>query len=170
MMAVGCGAAVSVSIRLPRTLVERLSRVAEAREASIEELVVEKLSEELDPRSRAEVYWEMAEEYLREARGELCRGNLKQASEKIWGATALAVKALAYEREGKRLASHGELWEYIDKLIEETGDEELGDLWRTAMAMHVNFYENWAPRGEVERSLKRVETLVNKLRKLRPSR
>ncbi len=26
------------------------------------------------------------------------------------GAAALAVKALAYEREGERLSSHGELW------------------------------------------------------------
>ena len=49
----------------------------------IEELLVEKLSEGLDLRSRAEVYWEMAEECLREAREELRRGNLKQASEKI---------------------------------------------------------------------------------------
>ncbi len=84
-----------------------------------------------------------------------------------WGATALAVKTIAYEREGRRLASHGELWEYVDRLIEETGDEELGDLWRTATAMRVNFYENWAPQREVRRSLKRVEAFLEKLRKLR---
>ena len=85
----------------------------------------------------------------------------------MWGAAALAVKALAYERERRRLASHRELWEYIDKLVKETGDEGLGDLWRTATAMHVNFYEGWAPRGEVERSLKRVEALLGRLGKLR---
>ena len=55
----------------------------------------------------------------------------------------------------------------MDKLVEETGDEELGDLWRTTTAMHVNFYEDWAPRKEVERSLRRVEALLEKLERLR---
>ena len=157
----------SVSIKLPRVLLEKLRKTSEARGVSVEELIIDKLSEEVDPESRAEAYWEMAEEYLREAEGELRRGDFRQASEKVWGAAALAVKAIAYEREGRRLASHGELWEYVDRLIEETGDEELGDLWRTATAMHVNFYENWAPQREVERSLKRAEAFLEKLRKLR---
>ncbi len=156
----------SVSIKLPRALVERLRKISEAHGVSIVELIIDKLSEEMDPEGRAEAYWEMAEEYLREAGEELYRGDLKQASEKIWGAAALAVKALAYEREGERLSSHGELWGYIDKLVRETGDEELGDLWRTATAMHTNFYEGWAPKGEVERSLKRIERFIQKLRKL----
>ena len=31
------------------------------------------------------------------------------------------MKAYAYWREGKRLASHGELWRYVDVLTEELG-------------------------------------------------
>ena len=157
---------VGVSIRLPRVLMEKLRKASEALGVSVEELVVDKLLEGVDPDSRAEAYWEMAGEYLVEARRELGRGNYRQASEKLWGAAALAVKALAYEREGKRLASHGDMWRYVDKVVEETGDEELGDLWRTATAMHVNFYEGWAPKGEVERSLRKIEAFIEKLRKL----
>ncbi len=41
---------------------------------SIVELIIDKLSEEVDPEGRAEAYWEMAEEYLREAGEELYRG------------------------------------------------------------------------------------------------
>lgn len=143
-------------------LVEKLRRLSEERGVSVEELVIDKLLEEVDPENRGEVHWEMAREYLREAREELDRGDYRQANEKIWGAAVLAVKALAYERGRKRLTSHGELWRYVDELIRETGDEELGDLWRTATAMHINFYENWAPKGEVERSLRRVEALLGK--------
>ncbi len=47
------------------------------------------------------------------------KGDVQQAAEKLWGAAALAVKAYASWREGKRLASHRELWEYSKKLINE---------------------------------------------------
>ena len=154
------------TVTLPKTLIERLKKLSEASGASIEEVIIDKLSEEIDPEERANTYWEMAEEYLSQADKELQSGNLKQASEKIWGAAALAVKAVAYSREGIRLRSHGELWEYIDRLIQETGQEDLGTLWRTATAMHVNFYENWAPKGEIQRSLKSIEKLLQTLKKL----
>jgi hypothetical protein len=45
------------------------------------------------------------------------------------------------------LASHRELWEYVSKAVEEAGDEEPGSLWRTALSIHVNSYEEWAPEG-----------------------
>ncbi|MDK6027916.1 PaREP1 family protein [Ignisphaera sp. 4213-co] len=112
------------------------------------------------------MYWDMAEEYLRRAKEDFSKGDFKQASEKILGVTALAVKAVAYMRSGSRLKSHGELWEYVNKLVIETSDEKLGRLWRTAISMHVNFYKNWASREEVERSLKDVEKFLEKLKKL----
>jgi len=39
----------------------------------------------------------------------------------VWSAVALAVKAYALWREGKRLSSHSELWGYKRKLKEELG-------------------------------------------------
>ena len=84
----------------------------------------------------------MAEEYLKQADEELKKGDLKQASKKIWGAAALGVKAPAYARDSERLKSQGDLRSYIDKLVKEAEDEELGDLWRTATSTHLNLYEN----------------------------
>ena len=43
----------SISVKLPRVLVERLRRVSEALGVSVEELVIDKLAEEVDPESRA---------------------------------------------------------------------------------------------------------------------
>jgi hypothetical protein len=60
------------------------------------------------------------------------------------------------------LRSHGELWEYVNRLVAETRDDGLGRLWRTAASMHVNFYEDWAPREEVERSLRKYREIPKK--------
>ena len=152
---------------LPKSVFERFRRLAEAEGVQVEELIVERLVGDLDPKTRVEVYWEMGETYLRQAEEELAKDDLKQASEKIWGSAALAVKAVAYAREGRRLTSHRELWEYVNKLIKETGDEKLGSLWRTALSMHINFYEGWAPKEEVERALKNIANLLEKLKKFK---
>ncbi|MEB3859850.1 MAG: hypothetical protein LRS43_01415 [Desulfurococcales archaeon] len=84
--------------------------------------MLELVTQGLDPKDRAVEYVGTAEELLREARAELGRGNIRQAAEKAWGAAALVVKAYTYWREGKRLASHGELWELSGRLSEELGE------------------------------------------------
>jgi len=47
-------------VKLPRALVDRLRERLEAWGVTLEELVIDKLSEEIDPEARAESYWEMA--------------------------------------------------------------------------------------------------------------
>lgn len=155
----------SAKIALPRSILEKLKSMAEAEGVQVEELIIEKLVNDLNLEAKVKAYWEMSEAYLQQAEDELARGNLRQASEKLWGSAALAVKAVAHEKERRRLTSHGELWEYVNKLIGETGDSKLGSLWRSALSMHVNFYEGWAPKEEVERALRDVDELLRKLRK-----
>jgi len=76
----------------------------------------------------------------------------------------LAVKAMAFWREGRRLTSHGELWAYVRKLVDESGDRELGRLWRSAVSMHVNFYEGWATLEAVRDALEDARELLERLR------
>ena len=78
----------------------------------LEEYLVELATRDLDPLERAREYAEAARELLKQAREDLKKGNVRQAAEKAWGAAALAVKAYAAWKEGRRLASHGELWRY----------------------------------------------------------
>ena len=61
-------------------------------------------------------YLDQAKQFLKQAEEELNKGDYRQAAEKVWGVTALAIKAHALAKEGKRLVSHGELWEYKRKL------------------------------------------------------
>jgi len=93
---------------LPKSILEKFRRLAEAEGIQVEELIVEKLVSDLDPEVRVEAYWEMSRTYFKQAEEELAEGDLKQASEKLWGSAALAVKAAAYGREGRRLTGHGE--------------------------------------------------------------
>ena len=94
-------------------------------------------------------YVEAAEDLLEKARGELERGNTRQAAEKLWGAAALAVKAYAYLKEGNRLTSHGELWEYMRLMAREFGRWVRG-AWMYANGMHTCFYEGWCDKEDVD--------------------
>ncbi|NPA96892.1 MAG: hypothetical protein GXO32_04770, partial [Crenarchaeota archaeon] len=60
--------------------------VEEARKLglSVDEYLVELLSQGLDPRERAVEYIEVSKDLLEEARRELERGNVRQAAEKLW--------------------------------------------------------------------------------------
>ncbi|MEB2836291.1 MAG: PaREP1 family protein [Desulfurococcales archaeon] len=155
-------------IRLPRAIAERLKREARRQGISLEEYLVELLAGDLDPRERAREYIEAARGLLEEARGELEKGNTRQAAEKAWSAAALAVKAYAAWIEGKRLTSHGELWEYKRRLEKELG-EWVSDAWAQATAMHVCFYEAWCAGQDVEEALKRIEKLVEEVGKRIPA-
>jgi hypothetical protein len=86
-------------------------------------------------------------------------GNVRQAAEKVWAAAVLAVKAYALWRDGKRLTSHRELWEYRRRLESEIG-EWVYDAWMAANGMHTYFYEGWCAREDVEAALERVKRLV----------
>ena len=149
----------SAVVRVPRSVAERLRREAGRAGVSLEEYVLELLMRDADPREQAQGYLEAAEELLVEARKELGRGDLRQAAEKVWGAAALALKAYATWKEGRRLSSHSELWEYKRVLEGELGGW-VSDAWAQATAMHVCFYEGWCTSEDVEEALARVERLV----------
>jgi len=140
----------------------RIWEEAERLGVTPDEYLLELVTQGLDPRGRAVEYVEAAEELLEEAREELQKNNVRQAAEKVWGAAALAVKAYAYWRDGKRLTSHGELWEYKRRLIRELG-EWVGDAWARATEMHVCFYEGWCSGEDVEASMKHVRKLVREV-------
>ena len=145
-------------------LARRIRREAEKLGVTIDEYVVELLSQGLDPRDKAVEYIEVAEDLLEEARGELGKGDVRQAAEKLWGAVALSIKAYAYWKEGKRLTSHGELWRYIDIMAKEIGDW-VRDAFHAGHAMHICFYDGWCTDESVKASLNRVEKLVREIEK-----
>lgn len=157
-------------IILPKRLGDKLREKAEEIGYLPEELGLElvrnSLNEELDPEDLAEHYQALSEKYLKDAKELLSKGDRVQTSEKLWGATALAIKTVAAKR-GLKLRKHGSLWEFIDKLSEESGDEDLITLFNGANALHRNFYENEMTQRAVEITAKNIEKLIAKLKQMK---
>ena len=91
--------------------------------------------------SEANKYTELSRWCLCEADNYLRRRNNMQASEKGWGATAHALKAIAEER-GWNHNSHGLIVDIAKQVADEQGRADLLLLFGVAQALHVNFYEN----------------------------
>jgi hypothetical protein len=150
-------------------VVRRLREEGERRGVSAEEVALEALlrglNEEADPVERAELYAALSEKYLREANELLAKGDYVQAPEKLWGAAALMVKAVAASR-GVPIASRGELFSFVRALGEEEGDPELRRLFSVAGTLHQNLYEGWLSGDVVREYAEDVKQLVAELKRL----
>lgn len=107
-------------------------------------------------------YHEASRHLLAQARAELAAGDLRQASEKGWGAAAQIVKAVANSR-GWQHRGHSLLFDAVDDLRVETGDPDVQRLFDVANALHMNFYEDWRGAGNVGRALDDVERFLDKM-------
>lgn len=157
-----------ITLELPEKVVEKLNELSKSSGKSLEELVAEAIleyAEITDPGVKAELHLKLCEKYLQEAENLLNKGDYVQASEKAWGAASQVVKAVAAKR-GIELRSHGDLWKFVTKLVEETGDVELRRLWYVASGLHVNFYEAWATPEMVRGGVEDVKRFVEKLKKI----
>jgi len=154
-----------MGITIPESIAKRIREAAERLGVTLEEYILDLVTRDLDPEERVREYIKAAHNLIAEAREELEKGDLRQASEKIWGACALAVKAHALARKGLRLESHRDLWLYKNEMAKELGDW-VRAVFRQADSMHKNFYEGLATREDVEDSLKEVEKLVTAINKL----
>ena len=109
-----------------------------------------------------EKYRASSRHLLAQARSELDAGDVRQASEKGWGAAAQIVKAIAEQRGWTHLG-HAQLFDAVTTLAQEAGDDDIDRLFELASALHTNFYEDWYGAGRVERGLNDVEQLLDKL-------
>ena len=90
--------------------------------------------------TRANYHSDTANEFLVKARAHLADGDLLQASEKGWGAAAQMVKAVADTR-GWEHKTHADLYHVVDLVAKELSDSRVQILFRSASALHQNFYE-----------------------------
>lgn len=110
-------------------------------------------------------YVERSAHYLSQASEEFARGDLLQASEKGWGATAQMVKAVAEER-GWEHRRHAQLIGVVRRVVEETGDQTLWLSFGAAGDLHTNFYESVMGASDVAYHLEQVTQFVDKVRGL----
>lgn len=116
-------------------------------------------------RSRQAEYERLNGKYLREAEELITKKDYPQASEKLWGAYAEMVKAVAAKR-GVGLGTHRSIAEFVEKLEDEHPEWKLTDGLAHAERLHVNFYEDHLPGEQVKRSAQAIRGFVEKLRGL----
>ena len=110
-------------------------------------------------------YLVASQEFMGKAYQYLAENDLRQASEKGWGAAAEIVKAVAAER-GWPHDTHRLLYDAIHNLERETEDNQLFSLFQMASGLHINFYENWLHPENIRLSLRDVQQLISKLEPL----
>ena len=112
--------------------------------------------------TRVGYHADTASEFLSKSHTYLTGGDLLQASEKGWGATARMVKAVA-ETRGWRHSTHGDLHRTVNRLAEESPDQQLRSLFLSANALDQNSYEGWMTEEDVAVGLRAVEEIVGRL-------
>ncbi len=112
-------------------------------------------------------YREQSRVFLAQAWEEFERGDLRQASEKGWGAASQIVKAAADAR-GWEHNNHNLLFRVVRGLVQETGDPEILRMFAVAGELHSNFYDELYAAVDVEMRLREVMLLVEKVDALLP--
>jgi hypothetical protein len=114
-------------------------------------------------------YREQSHIYLTQAREEFARDDLRQASEKAWGAASQIIKGAA-EQYGWQHISHRHLLEAASLLREQTGDQDLSLLFRSAQALHTHFYEGNLNPDEVAECVDDTARFIDKVEALLSAR
>ena len=105
---------------------------------------------------------EISHNFLRQAREELAKEDLLQASNKVWGAAAYAIKAVAEKRRWFNDADW-KLWEAVSVVTEEEGDHSILAGYSAARQAHYDFYHHEFNAIDVRQVLEITEGMVAKL-------
>ena len=108
----------------------------------------------------AQTYQTASRHLLAQAHEELAAGDTRQASQKGWTAAAQIVKSVAAQR-GWEHRNHAALFDAISRLVAETGDDDIRDLFHIAVSLEANFYENWDNAANVAGSLLDMERFLD---------
>lgn len=116
--------------------------------------------------STSERYRSASQTLYDQATVELEAGDLRQASEKFWGAAAQAMKALA-ERKGWRHRSHRHFHENLDLLTDDPSHADIVRWFGMAESLHINFYEDRASAETIRIHAGEIRQLIDRLEQIR---
>ena len=87
--------------------------------------------------------------FLDDAEREFAAGDVRQASEKLWGAATDAITAVALER-GWKHASHRDMKNAVQRLAVEQDDPLLHAQFAAVEKFHINFFHDALEDHEIE--------------------
>ena len=112
--------------------------------------------------SPPERYEEISRHLLEQAQEELNRGDILQASDKVWGATAHAVKAVC-QRMGWNHHAHNYLSAAANYVASGLGRFDLMEAFGFLEAMHANYYEHQKEADQVRLEVNRASFFVREI-------
>ena len=112
--------------------------------------------------SPPERYAAISQHLLRQAQTELAKGDLLQASEKAWGATAHAIKS-ACQRLGWNHHAHDHLRLAASYLATELGRDDLRVAFGYLDGIHINYYEHRMEADDVRTQVDRAAYFTTEL-------
>jgi len=144
-----------------------IEEVAEASGWSVDDVIEELKSLDVDPPERVERYRSLSESYYREAFIHREKGDTRQAGEKMWGAVTALVKLYAAAKG--IFISHwglGKLYSFIENNVEAEYRDLFADLLNEAFVLHAHFYEAHLGSTAFERQWGKVVELVEKAKEI----
>lgn len=126
--------------------------------------------------SRTQEYAAASYELIGKARSYMEAGDLRQASEKGWGAAAQMVKAVAenWRDHGVTHGRHQDLRALVAGLTTADRESDLFLSFEAAQDLHENFYENnvsaYIVDLNLEQAAKFIDRMTPRLRRPRPPR
>ena len=109
--------------------------------------------------SPPERYEEISRHLLEQAQEELDKGDILQASDKVWGATAHAVKAVC-QRMGWNHHAHNHIRAAANYIASGLGRKDLMEAYGFLDAMHGNYYEHQKEADEVGLEINRAAFFI----------
>ena len=106
--------------------------------------------------------FQTAQDFLAASDSEFVAGDILQGSEKLWGAAAHAVMAVAQQR-GWRFGDHRSLQAAANRLADELHEPRLAEQFSLAQKFHANFYHDFMQDYEIERDRPSVHLFVNRV-------
>ena len=116
--------------------------------------------------SPPERYEEISRHLLEQAQRELDNGDILQASEKAWGATAHAIKSVAQQR-GWNHHAHNYLRDAANYIGLERNRQDLRQLFQYLEAFHSNYYEHQREIIEVQDAIDGAGVFIREMARLR---
>ena len=115
--------------------------------------------------SPPERYEEISRHLLEQAQEELDKGDILQASDKVWGATAHAIKAVCQRMDWNHHA-HNHLRAAASYISSELGRDDLLRAYGYLDALHTNYYEHQRNAAEVRIGIDNASFFIVELDKL----
>ena len=103
-----------------------------------------------------------AQDFLAASDSEFAAGDILQGSEKLWGAAAHAVMAVAQQR-GWRFGDHRALQVAANRLADELREPILDAQFSVAQKFQANFYYDFMQDYEIERDRQEIHRFVNRV-------